>query len=341
MKLRLFAAIASMAPLMAAAQDLASCARIDEGLARLACYDKIAGRARPNTPAPTAPTLEQKDTVAQEIKDPDAGPPPSAAAVATSTPLGLHWELDPGTTSGLFKLQAHKQNYLLPVRWSSSVNDAPFRPIIAQSNSPNLGLDAAEAKFQISLKAKAAEGLFGGRADVWLAYTQQSHWQVYNPQGSRPFRETDYEPEAMMVVHTDYDLLGLRGRFVNFGLVHQSNGRTDPLSRSWNRAYAQVGFERGDFALLIRPWYRFREGADTDNNPDITSYIGRGDVLAVYKYGRQEFSLLARSTFNLKEPRGSAQFDWSFPLAGRLKGYFQLFNGYGESLIDYNWRQTT
>jgi phospholipase A1 len=42
---------------------------------------------------------------------------------------------------------------------------------------------------------------------------------------------------------------------------------------------------------------------------------------------------------------GSLQLDWSYPLDAEhpraLRWYVQLFTGYGETLLDYNFRQTT
>ena len=31
----------------------------------------------------------------------------------------------------------------------------------------------------------------------------------------------------------------------------------------------------------------------------------------------------------------------NFPIHGRLKAYVKITTGYGETLIDYNWRQNT
>ena len=43
----------------------------------------------------------------------------------------------------------------------------------------------------------------------------------------------------------------------------------------------------------------------------------------------------------MRKRKGSVEFEWSTPpMLGPFKGYFQVFSGYGESLIDYNWNQT-
>jgi len=289
------------------------CAAIENGEERLKCYDALAGD---NEPAPKQP--ERADE------------PPS--------PLALRWELQPETKQGTLTFRPHKQNYFLPFRYSTSPNTQPVSP--RTGPAPMQDFNNLEAKFQLSFKVKTVEGLFKDRADLWFAFTQQSSWQLYSPDISRPFRETNFEPEIMLVFPTHFRLLGLEGRLVNLGIVHQSNGRSEPLSRSWNRLYAQFGFERGNFALLVRPWYRIPEKSDEDDNRDIDDFLGHGDLQAIYLWKKQTLSLLMRN--NLKSPNhGSAQIEWSFPGFRQMRGYAQLFTGYGESMIDYNHRQTT
>jgi phospholipase A1 len=253
-------------------------------------------------------------------------------------PLVVRWELDPETKQGILQFRPHRQIYLLPVRYSTATNDQPESP--RTGSPPEVALDHVEAKFQLSFKMKTLENLFGDRADLWFAFTQQSSWQVYNDEISRPFRETNYEPEVMLAFATDYNLFGLNGRLLNLGVVHESNGRAEPLSRSWNRVYVQVGLVRDNFTLLVRPWYRLPEDRDEDDNRDIDEYLGYGDLEAVYKRRDHTISLLVRPPLNAGH-RGAAQLDYSFGGIGQMKGYVQIFTGYGESLIDYNHKQTT
>ena len=294
-----------------------SCHSVESDVERLKCYDAAAG--------------QQSGAKQESIPIPEATKPQPSL-------MGTRWELDEGTQQGLFSIRPHKQNYLLPARYTTDVNNQPSSP--TQGTLPqSLGYINTEVKFQFSLKVKALE--IKDRLDLWIAYTQLSFFQMYSKSISAPFRENNYEPELMSVIHTDYNLFGLRGRFINLGLVHQSNGRADPLSRSWNRVYAQFGFERDGFGLLVRPWYRIREDWTEDNNPDITNFLGYGDLVATYQWHRHMFSLLLRSNVNFWNFHGAAQFDWSFPLYHHLRGYVQIFTGYGESLIDYNHYQTT
>ena len=164
---------------------------------------------------------------------------------------------------------------------------------------------------------------------------------MFNADASRPFRETNYEPEILLAFRTNYRIGGWSGRLFGIGVNHQSNGRADPLSRSWNRVMLNIGLDREDWALTLRPWWRIPDGEHEDENPGIEDYVGRGDLLLVHRRGRNEFALAARHSLRGGDgSRGAVQFDWGFPITDVLRGHVQVFDGYGESLIDYDHRAT-
>jgi phospholipase A1 len=49
-----------------------------------------------------------------------------------------------------------------------------------------------------------------------------------------------------------------------------------------------------------------------------------------------ELSLLFRNNLWTTRNKGAIELGWAFPLLPRLKGLIQYFNGYGDSLLDYN-----
>ncbi len=235
-----------------------------------------------------------------------------------------------------YTLMPHKPNYiLLASNNSSGYNPEPFRE---QYNDSTIELDDTEAKFQISIKMPLAIGLFEDKMDIFAAYTNRSFWQVYNDDLSSPFRETNHEPEAWFQLRNDWEFYGIKNSVNSFGFVHQSNGRGGVLSRSWNRLYASFLFNYKNLAFGIKPWYRIQEDTDDDDNPDITDFMGHCEVTGAYKWKDHTFSLMLRNNIESGFEKGTVQGTWSFPLWNYpyLKGYVQWFNGYGESLIDYD-----
>jgi phospholipase A1 len=309
-----------------AADTLSRCAAIDDDVKRLACYDEASGRAPPADPTPPAA--------------PGAETPEPPAEPAQPSLLGAAWMLDPSPEERDLDVRYYRSNYFLLARYSDNVNNQPFSPVFAAAAVPNQQLDNTEAKFQISFKARLWLTV-DRRWAVWLAYTQQNQWQVYNAAISRPFRETNYQPELILTSNPDVEWSGFRWRLLNVSLNHQSNGRSDPLSRSWNRIIGEVGVERGDFALLARVWYRIPEDEAKDDNSDITDYLGHGDLTALYKWRGHTFKVMGRG--NLSKGNYAGELTWSSPrlFGSPLRLYAQLFSGYGESMIDYNWKQTT
>jgi phospholipase A1 len=334
-------AASSTAHAQTATQGIGECATIAADTERLACYDRASGRRAEPLPAPipvTGPVAPPADAFNAAPKTAPATDTTAQSAVIETPPASLidnAWGFDPAASR--YTINVYHPNYLLVANYSDNPNQAPFNTLFDALNDPDAQLDSTEAQFQISFKARiwATEDR---RFGIWVAYTQQSQWQLYNPDLSRPFRETNYEPEVMVSYNPDYTLGGFRWALFNFGYNHQSNGRADPLSRSWDRIVAEFGIERGNFALLIRPWLITDDGGD--DNPDIADYMGHGDITAVYKWHGHSFTLMGRG--NANTGKGAGRLTWTTPpLLGPLRGYVNAFSGYGESMIDYNWRQNT
>lgn len=236
-----------------------------------------------------------------------------------------------------FTLMAHKPNYFLAAAYNSKGYDAQL--FQEQYRDPSIEFDNTEAQFQISIKTPLWVGLFD-KVDIYGAYTNRSFWQVYNSELSSPFRETDHEPEIWAQFTPKWEIFGFKNLANSIGFVHQSNGQGGVLSRSWNRVYANFVFAKGNFAIGFKPWIRLSEDASSDDNPDITDYLGHYELRAGYKWNEQVFSVMSRNNLESGFDRGAFEFGWSFPLwkYPYLKGYIQYFRGYGESLIDYNHR---
>ena len=233
----------------------------------------------------------------------------------------------------MFNFRPHRDTYLLLANYSDASNDEPF-----QDFTPGgIKSQHVELTFQLSFKMKLLEDIAGTPIDMWFGYTQQSFWQAYNRKASSPFRETNYQPELMLVLPINKNFAGVEFNYLNFGLVHQSNGQTSTLSRSWNRVYAELGVEKDNLAVTTRVWHRLDNGKTDNDNIDITDYMGHGDLRVSYRNKGHEYAVTARRNFSKKH--GSMQASWAFPLKANLKGYLQLFSGYGQSLIDYNYSQ--
>ena len=341
-----------------------ACVSINVDADRLACYDATLGRGARDTrgadiAAKEARAIQKNLELAEDVVPEAATAAPTgtgelyphddpqlAQAIANAgkgSLLDSRWELAKDSKLGIFNFRAYKPVYLLPVSWTSRSNRSPAPSSETPDNGvvQALDLDKNEAKFQISLKSKIWSLDDHGSLSVWGAYTQSSRWQVYNGRVSRPFRETNYEPELIVTHGADVALpFGWKASMVGLSLNHQSNGRAAPLSRSWNRLIGDLSLEHGETTVSLRPWWRILNGG-SDDNPRIQDYVGRGEVLVTQKLGRHVLALTARHSLRFGDrSRGSAQLEWAFPIGGGLHGYLQLFSGYGESLIDYNFRES-
>lgn len=224
----------------------------------------------------------------------------------------------------------YRPNYVLPYYNTHR----PYQSIYINETPNNQLLDNEELKAQFSFLIPIFHHLIKDKPlALNFAYTQLMYWQVYAK--SQYFRETNYEPELFVENYFNPYVA------MQLGVSHQSNGRGGYLERSWNRAYVQLKFSGKDWLTMLRGWTLMAEDESSNlHNPDIAYYLGYENILFAYKFGDLKTSIEAQ---NIESgfKRGFVQATVSYPILKSISLYAQFFNGYGQSLIEYNHRCTS
>lgn len=224
-----------------------------------------------------------------------------------------------------FAIALNRPTYILPYYYTASPDYAVY-----EGDTPdNQPLNQSEFKFQLSLLVPVWQSVMGTPVDINISYTQMSYWQVYT--SSAWFRETDYEPELIF----NYTLNP--NNQLGASLNHQSNGRGGSEERAWNRVIGIYTYGHANWMLQARAWVLVFQAESSDiYNPDITNYLGHGDLTGSFEVNKLVFSLTGGNfeRFDRSHFQGSI----SYPITNKIRFYLQGYTGYGQSLIEYNHR---
>lgn len=206
--------------------------------------------------------------------------------------------------------------------------------------------ERTNAKFQISLKYRFFQPQENRPVrfyeNIYLGYTQTSLWDLESD--SKPFYDTSYRPSLFWGADRIWSSPGARyGLGLATGFEHESNGKSDETSRSLNFGYVAPTLSYrldGGSTLSFTP--KVKKYFGIDENPDIAKYRGYVDWQARWAH---DDGTMVSAWLRRGNGHGSTQVDMAWPLRNTwlssLNGYLhmQYFNGYGESLLDYNQRR--
>lgn len=303
--------------------DLTACIELENDGQRLACYDN----SQKQLPAAE---LGAVDAISPENKNTEAGDAPS------TTVLENRYLAEQSLFENSFGILPYRRTYILPLSYLDDVNEEPYSELLIEE--PGEELQQYEIKFQYSFKVPIGRRFLLGNDQLYFGYTQLSLWQAYNGDLSSPFRENNYQPELLWTIPLREPIFHGRLNHIVLGLNHQSNGQSGELSRSWNRATFDTAWADEDWAVALRLWYRFKESSAEDDNPDIERYLGYGNIQVGYRWDKYRFTGIFSNNLRRDENHTSVDISLSMPVSSKLRGFIQYYNGYGETLIDYNHR---
>lgn len=252
--------------------------------------------------------------------------------------LNKRLEAERAAMDNPFIITQYRSNYFLPYSYMDDPNQAPYTASNAKL------IDNEEAKYQISIKAPIYDYHRHELEGIYVGITLKAWWQIYNESLSKPFRETNYEPELFYQWVPTYNLGAIDLVGLHLGINHQSNGQSNAFSRSWNRIFASTMFRHEKFYANLKTWYRIPEDKKDepldpsgDDNPDIERFMGHFELELGATYEGINFTTLIRNNLR-SDNKGAFELNATFPISSRFALLLQYFNGYGESMIDYDHR---
>jgi phospholipase A1/A2 len=218
------------------------------------------------------------------------------------------------------------------------------------------------AKFQISVdfqifcKQGAVSKMPSLRPlrQVHFSFSQTSLWDL--SELSSPFRDSSYRPRLFYRLRDAAENSSRTLTELDIGIAHESNGKAGVDSRSVDMAFVRpkwtFGFgETRERELNVQPMIYTYTGQSRRNN-DIADYRGYVDLHLEYLWGprsadgqrtRDPWAFWVdlrkgnRSDFGTIEASLAVPYR-SLPIVESFNGWLmvQYFNGYGETLLDYN-----
>jgi outer membrane phospholipase A len=227
--------------------------------------------------------------------------------------------------------------------------DAPVEPTALGFHEPMYfvvgGDKPSGARYQLSFRYRLFDGqgvvaeTFPLVRGLYFGFTQTSLWDLASD--SKPFRDTSFRPSLFYQWKISNPLVG-DTLALAAGYEHESNGRDGTDSRSIDTLFARADlrYHLPDGRTYVGVEPKVLTYIDKDDNPDITRYRGYGQL--GLRIGRDDSLVLSTILRRGTAGVGSTQFDLSYPLRRSIFSgvgafvHLQYFNGYGQTLLDYD-----
>jgi len=215
----------------------------------------------------------------------------------------------------------------------------PYKGIYCGVSIPNKKYSSTHIMLQGGFKYEVFDN-----SNFYFAYSLAMFWDVKDK--SSPFYDINHNPELFW--QTSKQWLPFFTKYLTYtkaGYEHISNG-VDDISTGKNgiinrsRSINKINFEfditlNKHWKISPKIWYLISTG----DNKDMKDYYGNSDIRVEYKNNDFIYGVSLKGSH--KTGKGRVLFDLSFPATWPVKNsnmyyYVQYFNGYGESLLDYD-----